>query len=191
MQGARPLAPREITRVLKSCQGIREESLILIGINLGLRVSELVTLKWRDVMHRNHVLPLLYLQKNSTKGKRPRGVPINSKVSKAILRLHRSQKLVCSLGPDNYLFSGGTKGHLSCRHINRLLYALFDRAGLGGKLSSHTLRKTFGTVLADRGINLAVIQELLGHADISTTRKYIGVGMKNMQNAVNVLNNAF
>jgi site-specific recombinase XerD len=161
-------------------------------MNLGLRVSELVTLKWRDVMHRSHVLPLLYLQRNLTKGKRPRGVPINSKAAKAILRLHRFQKKNGrSLGPDNYLFSGGTKGHLSSRHINRLLYALFDRAGLSGRLSSHTLRKTFGTILSDRGVNLPVIQELLGHADITTTRKYIGVGMGNMQKAVKLFANAY
>ena len=191
MQGARPLTVKEVFIVLRYCKDVREECLIVIGMNLGLRVSELVTLKWRDVMHRGHVLPLLYLQRNLTKGKRPRGVPINTKEAKAILRLHRSQKNGRSLKPDNYLFSGGTKGHLCCRHINRLLYALFDRAGLSGRLSSHTLRKTFGTILSDRGVNLPVIQELLGHADITTTRKYIGVGMGNMQKAVGLLAKAF
>jgi integrase len=97
MQGARPLTVKEVFIVLRYCKDVREECLIVIGMNLGLRVSELVTLKWRDVMHRGHVLPLLYLQRNLTKGKRPRGVPINSKAAKAIMRLHRSQKNGCSL----------------------------------------------------------------------------------------------
>jgi integrase len=73
MQGARPLTLKEVSIVLRHCKDVREEGLIVIGMNLGLRVSELVTLKWRDVMHRGHVLPLLYLQRNLTKGKRPRG----------------------------------------------------------------------------------------------------------------------
>jgi site-specific recombinase XerD len=80
---------------------------------------------------------------------------------------------------------------LRARQVNRLLDKVFAEAGLTGKLSSHSLRKSFGTLLNDNGASLPVIQELLGHADISTTRKYIGVGMDSMTKAVNVLAGAY
>lgn len=192
MQGARPLNPDELSRLLRRCQDVRDRCLIEIDTNLGLRVSELVTLKSRDLLHRGKVLPFLYLQRRLTKGRRSRSIPINDKAAKAIKRLHRYYgRMGKGLKPNDYLFPGRTEGHLSCRHVNRLLYGPFDRAGLSGRLSSHTFRKTFGTLLTNKGIQLPVIQELYGHADISTTRKYLGVGMENLENAVRVLAKAY
>lgn len=58
---------------------------------------------------------------------------------------------------------------------------MFSRAGLTGRLGTHCLRKSFGSILADQGTGLHVIQELLGHSSIATTRAYLGVGVKNMR----------
>ena len=192
MKGARPLAVEEITQVLDNCIETREECLVTIGLNLGLSVSELVSLKWQDVLQGTQVFPVLYLDRNRTKGKKPRAVPINDRVASAVLKLHTNQlKQGEPTTPEAFLFPGRNKGHLGARQVNRLLYRLFAEAGLTGKLSSHSLRKSFGTLLNDNGASLPVIQELLGHADISTTRKYIGVGMESMTKAVNVLAGAY
>jgi integrase/recombinase XerD len=189
MQGARPLSPDEIFKVLKHCNDAREECLVVIGMNLGLRVSELVSLQWKDVINRGKIFPVLYLEGFRTKGNKSRGIPINRNVARAIQQLREYDPRQAL--PDNYLFPGRTNGHLGSRHVNRLLYRLFDKASLSGRLSSHTLRKTFGTLLSSNGVGLPVIQELLGHADISTTRKYIGVGMGSLTNAVQTLAKTF
>jgi integrase/recombinase XerD len=188
MKGARPLAVEEITQVLDNSLETREECLVTIGLNLGLRVSELISLRWQDVLQGSQVISVLYLDRNRTKGKKPRAIPINDRASKAILNLYAHQG---PTSPEAFLFPGRNKGHLGARQVNRLLDKVFAEAGLTGKLSSHSLRKSFGTLLNDNGASLPVIQELLGHADISTTRKYIGVGMDSMTRAVNVLAGAY
>jgi integrase/recombinase XerD len=189
MKGARPLGKSEIAAVLECCEG-RDKALVLIGLNLGLRVSELVSLQWQDVLDQGRILPLVYLSASVTKGRKPRAVPVNRRAATAILELHR-RSCGGQAKPTGYLFPGRDKGHICRRHVNRLLYRVFAEARLGGRLSSHTLRKTFGTLLSERGISLPVIQELLGHADISTTRKYIGVGMSSLQDATRVLAGAY
>lgn len=192
MKGARPLSGVEIKQVLRCCKDIRVECLVEIGMNLGLRVSELVSLKLKDVLNRGRVFPMLYLEGFRTKGNKSRAIPINRRAANAIRRLHRHyQQKKISTHPNDFLFPGDAQGHISIRHVNRLLYNLFDKAELSGRLSSHTLRKTFATLLADQDVNLAIIQELLGHSDISTTRKYIGVGMGNMTKAVRALAKAY
>jgi len=90
LKGARPLSPTEILRLVRHCRDIREECLVLIGLNLGLRVSELVSLRWQDVMNRGKALPVLYLEGFRTKGKKSRAIPINQRAADAILRLRRS-----------------------------------------------------------------------------------------------------
>lgn len=191
MKGARPLAKGEIASLLARCDG-REKALIVIGMNLGLRVSELVSLQWQDVMAGGRVLPMVYLACSRTKGRKPRAIPVNRKATAVILDLHRQAQVAATcVSPEGYLFPGRTSGHIGRRHVNRLLHRRFAEAHLGGKLSSHTLRKTFGTLLSERGVGLPVIQELLGHADISTTRKYIGVGMNSLRDATTALARAY
>ena len=188
MRGARPLTEREVATMLRHCP-TKERCLVLIGMHLGLRVSELASLRWRDTMAGSKVLPMVYLTTAVTKGRRSRAIPVNRSAAGAIRALHRAAKQQgLTTRPQDHLFPGRAgSGHMSPRHVNRRLYQLFAEAGLGGRLSSHTLRKTFGTMLSERGVSLPVIQELLGHANIATTRKYIGVGMGSMRQAVGLL----
>ncbi len=188
MKGARPLTKGEIRKTLRACSDTRERSMVLLGINLGLRVGELLSLRWQDVWQNNQVPPLLYLRRSETKNNKARAIPINMNAKKAILMMRRNgRNKNKTVTPEDHLFPGRNHGHLDPRHVNRLLYRIFGKAGLMGKLSSHTLRKTFGTRLAEKGVHLPVIQELLGHTDISTTRKYIGVGFQQLKRAVNEL----
>ena len=192
MKGARPLTTSEIRKTLRACRDTRERSMILLGINLGLRVGELLSLRWQDVWQNNQVPPLLYLRRSETKNNKARAIPINKNAKKAILLMYKeSLRKSKSVAPENHLFSGRNQGHLNPRHVNRLLYQIFNRAGLIGRLSSHTLRKTFGTTLSENNVSLPAIQELLGHADISTTRKYIGVGLEKLKQAVLTLEQVY
>lgn len=185
MKGARPLSSTEIHAVLRACSDERERGLFVVGINLGLRIGELVGLKWSDVWERGRVLPMVYLERTTTKNNKARAIPVNERVVREIKRLRKST------GTGMFLFPGRHEGHMSVRHANRVLGDVFERAGLGGRLSSHTLRKSFGSLLAEGGTGIHVIQELLGHSSIATTRVYLGVGIKNMREAVRGLSKAY
>lgn len=184
MKGCRPLSPVEIGRVLRACQNEREKALLQIGIGLGLRCGELVSLRWADVWQQGRVLPFVYLERATTKNKKARSIPVNDKVASEIKRLRRESR-------GEFLFPGRDQGHISVRHANRVLGRIFDRAGLTGRLGTHCMRKSFGSILADQGVGLHVIAELMGHASISTTRAYLGVGVKNMRDAVRGLSQAY
>lgn len=185
MRGCRSLSPAEIHKVLRVCSDARERALFLIGINLGLRVGELVGLRWNQVWDNGRILPFVYLERATTKNKRARSIPTNERVAGEIKKLRKASTA------GEYLFPGRHAGHMSVRHANRVLGLLFQKAGLMGRLGSHCLRKTFSAILADSGVGIFIIQDLLGHASIATTRAYIPTSVKHMRDAVGRVGSAY
>lgn len=134
---------------------------------------------------------MLYLTRDRTKGKKARTVPVNSNAAKAIRALRRkAEGQALSVETSTTLFPSRKHGPLGVRQANEVIGRIFERAKIGGKVSPHSFRKTAGTLLS-RNTPLPVIQEILGHADISTTRKYISVGMDSLRDATDRLSKAY
>lgn len=133
----------------------------------GLRVSELVSLP-RAAMDG----PLLIVR---GKGGRDRLVPLSEPARVAIADWQAQQS--AREKASTYLFpAGGKAGHLTRQRLSQILDDLARRAGLDGKrVSPHVLRHAFATHLVERGADLRAVQQMLGHADISTTQIYAHV----------------
>ncbi|MBT5518887.1 MAG: site-specific tyrosine recombinase XerD [Rhodobiaceae bacterium] len=133
----------------------------------GLRVSELVSLP-RAAMDG----PLLIVR---GKGGRDRLVPLSEPARVAIADWQAQQS--AREKASTYLFpAGGKAGHLTRQRFSQILDDLARRAGLDGKrVSPHVLRHAFATHLVERGADLRAVQQMLGHADISTTQIYAHV----------------
>lgn len=133
----------------------------------GLRVSELVSLP-RAAMDG----PLLIVR---GKGGRDRLVPLSEPARVAIADWQAQQS--AREKASTYLFpAGGKAGHLTRQRFSQILDDLARRAGLDGKrVSPHVLRHAFATHLVERGADLRAVQQMLGHADISTTQVYAHV----------------
>lgn len=133
----------------------------------GLRVSELVSLP-RAAMDG----PLLIVR---GKGGRDRLVPLSEPARAAIADWQAQQS--AREKASTYLFpAGGKAGHLTRQRFSQILDDLARRAGLDGKrVSPHVLRHAFATHLVERGADLRAVQQMLGHADISTTQIYAHV----------------
>ena len=156
-------------------RALRLHALLEMLYATGMRVTELVSLPRRVLAGDDRVLTIV------GKGGRERLVPLNGPAREALARY-------LSVGPDGepdaaprlktrWLFpSTSADGHLTRQRLGQELKALALEAGLDPEqVSPHVLRHAFASHLLDRGADLRAVQQLLGHADISTTQIYTHV----------------
>lgn len=164
----------------KSLRGLRMQAMVELMYGGGLRVSELVGLPRTALQIRDGQMADFLMV--AGKGGKDRLAPISGKAKKAILRYleavdereasHKKKKAL----PSPWLFPGSNGGPMTRHNFALLLKKLALKAGVNpGELSPHTLRHSFASHLLEGGADLRVIQELLGHADISTTQIYTHV----------------
>jgi integrase/recombinase XerD len=156
-------------------KALRLQCLLELLYGTGLRVSELISLKTRDVTSDREVLTI------KGKGGRERLVPVSSSARDAVRRFLKTR------GDDSpWLFpSHGAEGHLTRQHFALDLKGLAREAGLdAGLLSPHVLRHAFATHLLAGGADLRAVQQMLGHADIATTQIYTHVQVDRLRSVV-------
>lgn len=148
--------------------GRRDRAILELFYASGLRLSELVGLDLEDVNLGSRLVRVL------GKGGKQRIVPFNRTAAEAIRTYLRSRS-VNPTGGGNPVFLNYRGGRLSPRSIHRLVrrYVAMCSARFG--ISPHALRHSFATHLLERGADLRTIQELLGHARLSTTQRYTHV----------------
>jgi len=192
MKGARHLSKEEIQSLAQSFYGeykVRNRSLFLLGLNIGTRISELLALNVGDVWQYGKPADILELRKAITKGKKTRQIPLNDQAREVITELIRWKE---SQGEDlspNAPFFTSRKGNkrLSRFQVHRILKESFQSSECSGRVSTHSLRKSFAKALLVSGNNLRAIQVLLGHTSLATTEKYLAVSPDELTQAVNSL----
>jgi integrase/recombinase XerD len=146
---------------------IRDRAILETMYACGLRVSEVTNLEVADIDFEEQIL------RARGKGDKERIVPFGAQATlalKAYLATAR-QELIKSR-PQRYLFVNFRGGQLTRQGLYKIVRKYADQAGMGDRMSPHTLRHTFATHLLNGGCDLRVVQELLGHADVSTTQTY-------------------
>ena len=147
---------------------LRDRALLETLYSTGARVSELVALDIGDVREPEGLVRL------QGKGRKERIVPIGEMALDAIRRYRVSLPLQSSGVPSRALFCNQRGGRLTSRSVARIVTRYSSRLA-GGAVSPHTLRHSFATHLLDEGADLRSIQEMLGHASLSTTQRYTHV----------------
>lgn len=146
--------------------GKRDRALIETAYAGGLRVSELVGINLEDLDLRAGVVRV------RGKGRRERLTPIGRFAVEAIRAWLACRRPAASPAAQKALFLNKRGSRLTARSVGRLLAKYLALAGLDPRTSPHTLRHTFATHLLDRGADIRSVQELLGHASITTTQIY-------------------
>ncbi|MES2894810.1 MAG: tyrosine recombinase XerC [Pseudomonadota bacterium] len=144
----------------------RDEAVLTLLYGCGLRISEALSLKRSDA-------PLGASLRILGKGSKTRIVPVLSAVREAIDAYLAD--LPFALSSDQPLFRAKRGGALSPRHVQATVQLLRGRLGLPDSATPHALRHSFATHLLGAGADLRSIQELLGHASLSTTQRYTEV----------------
>lgn len=158
--------------------GVRDLAIWEIGYGCGLRVSEIVGLNLDRVDLDQGWVAVI------GKGDKERHIPLGRKAARALERyLNRRSELVSGRTEDGALFLNYRGGRLSTRSLRRLLKAHLVRAGLDTRITPHGLRHSFATHLLDSGADLRGIQELMGHANLSTTQRYTHVSVDRLMEA--------
>ena len=185
---AKVLTEADVKRILavaaQDRHAARNRCIVMISILAGLRAIELASLKIGSVRDSEGVVAdRITFTKNQTKGGKPRSVPVSKRLAKELLAylktLHRT-------APEVPLFTSQKGGGFSAHGIVVLLQRLYQAAGVDGA-SSHSGRRTFATNLAERGVGVFVLKELMGHASIQTTAVYVEAGEHQQRNAVELL----
>jgi integrase/recombinase XerC len=144
----------------------RDAAILALLYGCGLRISEALSLKRSDA-------PLADTLRIRGKGAKTRASPVLAAVREAIETYLES--LPFELAPDEPLFRAARGGPLPPRRVQELMQRLRGRLGLPERATPHALRHAFATHLLGAGADLRSIQELLGHASLSTTQRYTAV----------------
>jgi integrase/recombinase XerC len=147
---------------------LRDRALLETLYSTGARVSELVGLDIADVRESEGLVRL------QGKGRKERIVPIGEVALDAIRRYRFHLPVPSSGVPPHAVFCNRRGGRLTSRSVARIVARYSSRLA-GGAVSPHTLRHSFATHLLDEGADLRSIQEMLGHASLSTTQRYTHV----------------
>ncbi|HEX7758167.1 MAG TPA: tyrosine recombinase XerC [Caulobacteraceae bacterium] len=154
----------------------RDEAVLTLLYGCGLRISEALSLKRSDA-------PLGEALRITGKGGKTRIVPLLPVVRQAVDTYLAAQPFV--LAPEEPLFRAVRGGPLSPRHVQATVQRLRGRLGLSECATPHALRHSFATHLLGAGADLRSIQELLGHASLSTTQRYTEVDAAALLGAYN------
>lgn len=161
---------------VSQAEGLRNRTMFELTYACGLRVSELITLRTVDVDLSARMVRVL------GKGSKERLIPFYPSMGD-LLRSYLSEARPNFKGHErsDVLFLNQKGGALSSRGIQYLLDHSARRAGLKRSVHPHMLRHSFATHLLDNGADLRVVQELLGHANLSTTQVYTHVSLDRLK----------
>jgi site-specific recombinase XerD len=174
----RALEDHEISAIFEHIKGVhakRNETLLIVGIGMALRVSELVGLKVSDVYDGKKVKSYVNIRAETAKNKKERTIRIGADIQKAIAdfiewKVEKGE----SISKKAPLFVSQKGGHLTRIALFQTVKKIFSAAGI--EQSPHSLRKTGATIYYVKSeYDLIATQLFLGHADPSTTRRYIGL----------------
>lgn len=152
----------------REIQCIRDKAILEILYGSGMRVSEVATLKLNDINFNAGFL------KCKGKGQKERVIPFGSKAKIAIERYLKNSrpKFILKRKEREEIFLSRLGRPLSRVSIWKIVRSYARKAGIKKRITPHTLRHSFATHMLEGGADLRIVQELLGHADISTTQIY-------------------
>lgn len=201
MKGTRPLTNAEIRKVRDAFDGKfaqRDRGLFMLGVSIGGRISELLSLTVGDVWQNGNAVTDFQFDKSIVKGgETSRTIPVNSDGRQAIrdiIAWHTEHfgvlgivDLTLPLIPSQKKHRGTHVYAVKRQAYHKILQKAFEKAGLNGKLATHTLRKTFAQRLYNTSKDIYMVKELLGHKDVKTTQAYIGVDYQDAKAAVEAM----
>jgi len=162
----------------------RDLLLFVLGINTGLRISDILPLKLKDVKDKKGD-PKDYIYLTEKKTHKQRKIILNSEVKKA-LQIFFTRSKVYDL--DTYLFTSDRDNKnrpLTKAMAWHLVNKWCREVGILERVGTHTLRKTLGYQMRKSGIAIEIIQEMLGHSSVNITSRYIGINQEELEAVAN------
>jgi integrase/recombinase XerD len=170
------LSKEETAKLLKATENIKHRLILQLIYSAGLRLGELIRLKVKDIHIEMGIIEI-----KCAKGKKDR----ITKLSKTLIPL--LQRYLMEYKPSYYLIEGQTGGKYSARSVQAVLHQAVQKSGVDENTTVHTLRNTFATHLILDGMDIRLVQELLGHNSLKTTEIYTHITDKMKKDVISPL----
>src|SRR5271157_1188556 len=165
------LSQEEVARLLEAAPGLKDKAALSVAYGAGLRVSEVANLKVSDIDSGR-----VMLRVEQGKGRRDRDVMLSPQLLQLLREWWKAAR------PRVWLFPGQNPiNPVTARQLNRAVTTAKTLAGISKRVSPHTLRHSFATHLLEQGVDIRVIQVLLGHAKLETTALYTRVAVSTVR----------
>lgn len=165
------LSMSQVEKLFNQLENLKHKTMLYLTYSAGLRVSEVVNLKIKDIHSERMVINI-----KGAKGKKDRTV----RLSVGVLELLRKYYLVYK--PKDWLFEGQYAEQYSTRSLQQIFHRAKTSAKILQDVTFHSLRHSYATHLHENGTDIKLIQELLGHNDIKTTLRYTHVSNRTIEN---------
>jgi site-specific recombinase XerD len=167
------LSRDEVKRILLMAPSLKTRVMLSLAYGCGMRAGEVVRLRVGDIDGEQKIIRIV-----QSKGRKDRNVMLPADIL-GLLRDWWAERPTgqdtSGAGPERVIFPGYRGKHLSPRQISRLFKQAARAAGITKPVTLHTLRHSFATHLLERGVDIRVIQALLGHTKLTTTARYASV----------------
>ena len=187
---AKTLNATELRRVLDYTatrkHSARNRALVTISMYSGMRVGEIASLRYCDVIDaEGRIVNEIRLKAENTKTKEARTVFVSDKLQKELAQYVKAYKPASTNAKFFYSQKNASDG-FSANTLTQFFHYLYKRAGLQN-CSSHSGRRTFATEISSKGVSIRVLQKLLGHKNLQTTAIYIDASDDMLRKAVNLV----
>jgi integrase/recombinase XerD len=161
------LSMEECLKIIRGIRNLKHRSIISLLYSSGMRIGELLRLEWRDVDFDRGQLNI-----RSSKNRKYRYVPLSENIALMLQNYYRQYPTI------RYVFEGSPGLEYSASSVRKILSRACRKAGIQKHVTPHTLRHSYATHLLESGIDLRIVQELLGHSKPETTMIYTHVSRK-------------
>ncbi len=170
---------KEVKRLMIENGDFRDLLMFTMGINAGLRISDILKLRWSDLLYKNDKIKEEVVLKEKKTGKTKK-FPLNDAVIESIKKYMERIKVE----QDGYVFPSRKKS-MGIKPISRIAaWQMINKycksAGIKENVGTHTLRKTFGYHQYKNGTDIAMLQKMLNHSSPKVTLRYIGIEREEM-----------
>ena len=171
------LTMAEVKRLLEATTCLKHQAALSVAYGAGLRVSEVAALKVRDIDSKRMLLRI-----ERGKGGRYRNAMLPNGLLLLLREWWRAGRQLGVMHADGWLFPGqNAMKPISTRQLYRIVIAAAEAADITKRVGPHTLRHSFATHLLEDGVDIRIIQALLGHAKLNTTAFYTQVATRTMR----------
>ena len=164
----------EINKMFESTLNLKHRLVLMFFYYSGIRLNELVNLKWEDIDFQRGTIHL-----KTAKGEKERVIFFHDKL-KSFIEYFNLRK-------EGFVFLSNLGKKYDKRTIQMIVRHAAEKAGIGKRVTPHTLRHSFATHLLEAGADIRHIQKLLGHASLQTTQIYTHVANKDIKKLANLL----
>ncbi|WP_129600365.1 site-specific integrase [Anaerophilus nitritogenes] len=165
---------------------IRSYAMFIVGINVALRITDLLSLKWKDVFKENKKT-FKDVEIYEGKTNKYRKIKLNKSARKALKELSESMEYIHM---ENFIFKSreGENKPITRQQALNILKDASNSVGVRENIGTHSLRKTWGYHAWKTGFNPAIIMETLNHSNLAITKRYLGIQQDDVNELYDQLN---